>query len=346
MSFKTQITDLAGSVGSITDATLQQWAVDGCYDVLNKLKAINPMEFAIQSDAYSGPMTVGLNNIREFIGAERNGYACRPVHHNQKRLVDPNDAIGSNSIYKATADDPVFYILNSTAVIKPNPTSTEQGYYSYIPEYSVSISGTEIDNFPNQYREHVVLYTATKTVQSLMNAMQTNTDITTTLTATNTEIDSAVSAIDKFRASGDDPALFGDETQYTTGTGLARVKDALDNAQYIIDNGASSPTSDASYDAGSFLADEDLELLQGALSMAATEMQRAQIHISAWDTVSKTLQAEIQSNLSAGQAYLAELNGRLQFDQQKYTWYKDTLRNLTQQYYSKFPSQGAQQGGQ
>ena len=83
MSFKTQITDLAGSVGSITDATLQQWAVDGCYDVLNKLKAINPMEFAIQSDAYSGPMTVGLNNIREFIGAERNGYACRPVHHNQ-----------------------------------------------------------------------------------------------------------------------------------------------------------------------------------------------------------------------------------------------------------------------
>ena len=53
MSFKTQITDLAGSVGSITDATLQQWAVDGCYDVLNKLKAINPMEFAIQSDAYS-----------------------------------------------------------------------------------------------------------------------------------------------------------------------------------------------------------------------------------------------------------------------------------------------------
>lgn len=70
--------------------------------------------------------------------------------------------------------------------------------------------------------------------------------------------------------------------------------------------------------------------------MAATEMQRAQIHISAWDTVSKTLQAEIQSNLSAGQAYLAELNGRLQYDQQKYTWYKDTLLNLTQQYYSKF----------
>ena len=75
-------------------------------------------------------------------------------------------------------------------------------------------------------------------------------------------------------------------------------------------------------------------------------MQRAQVHIAEWDTVSRTLQAEIQGKLSLIQGYVGEITARLQYDQQKYTWYKDTLVTLTQQYYSKFPSQGAQQGGQ
>ena len=42
-------------------------------------------------------------------------------------------------------------------------------------------------------------------------------------------------ALDKFRADASDPALFGDETQYTTGVGMTRVENALNKAQALID---------------------------------------------------------------------------------------------------------------
>ena len=112
-------------------------------------------------------------------------------------------------------------------------------------------------------------------------------DFATALTAMNT-------AVDKFRADADDPALLGDETQYLTGVGLAHVKDALDNARTIIDDGANSPTGNAAGDAATYLyTDEDTELLQGALGIAASEIQRAQAHIAEWNSTVQTLQTEI-----------------------------------------------------
>ena len=125
-------------------------------------------------------------------------------------------------------------------------------------------------------------------------------DIETALDAINT-------AVDKFRADNDDPALFGDQTQYETGIGMTHVKDALDNARTIIDDGASSPTGDALGDAATYLfADEDTELLQGALGIAGTEIQRAQAHIQEWTTVVQTLQAEING-------FAAEVQSRAAF---------------------------------
>ena len=47
ISFKDRIIDLAGSLGSADDNAIQQWIIDGCYDVMDKVGTGE--EFAIKS---------------------------------------------------------------------------------------------------------------------------------------------------------------------------------------------------------------------------------------------------------------------------------------------------------
>ena len=113
--------------------------------------------------------------------------------------------------------------------------------------------------------------------------------------AINTALNGMATAVAKFRADASDPALFGDDSTYNTSSSeMTRVKDALDNAKNIIDDGANSPTGDAAGDAGSYLfTEEDTELLQGALGIASSEIQRAQAHIAEWNATVQALSSEI-----------------------------------------------------
>lgn len=108
-----------------------------------------------------------------------------------------------------------------------------------------------------------------------------------------TALDAINTAVDHFRGTSD-PALFGDENQYTSGMGMTHVQDALTNAKTIIDDGANSPTGNASGDAATYLyTEEDTELLNGALGIAQSEISRAQAHIAEWSASVQALQAEI-----------------------------------------------------
>jgi len=161
------------------------------------------------------------------------------------------------------------------------------------------------------------------------------------------QITSAEAAYDKFRADGGDPALFGDETQYLTGVGLAHVKDALDNARTIIDDGANSPTGNASGDAATYLyTEEDTELLQGALGIANSEIQRANAHISDWNAAVQSLNAEgqgflatsqgfgteIQSKLGVANSYIAEIKSRLSNVQPKVSEYQAKVQDALHEF--------------
>ena len=123
----------------------------------------------------------------------------------------------------------------------------------------------------------------------------------------NTALAALNTAVDSFRDTSIDPVVFGDEDVYETGQGLTKVKDALENAQKIIDDGANSPTGSASADAGSYLGtEEDTELLNGALSIASTEQNRARIHIEEFATSINALQSELNG-------FATEVNARATF---------------------------------
>ena len=148
--------------------------------------------------------------------------------------------------------------LTVTAVPPDVPllASTSLSFSQAAPTYTsptTTISGTAwATAYPDQYSAITTAWTAA------------NAEIDECLTIADDmheQITSAEASYDKFQADGGDPALFGDETQYLTGVGLAHVKDALDNARTIIDDGANSPTGNSAGDAATYLyTEEDTEL--------------------------------------------------------------------------------------
>ncbi len=312
--------------------------------------------------------------------------------------------------YYGTVTDPVYWIDGNTSdaatlYVKPTPTANQTSVVHHISYPTVAFNSTTIVNFPDEAEYLVVLYAATKACLYQMNTFQTSTAIDTTaldaatskigLASTEvgdalTEINEAISLTDgsssaiktaidamatanaKFRADGSDPALFGDEEWYVTGssTGMTKVKAAMDKAIAYIDGNSFS----ANYDLEATLGDVDAELTNEDIELAGGRMQQAQVqmnavstqlsiaqsHIQEWQASVQTLVSEVnafaseagsrygwinskavvwQGELSAAQGYMATANGyiaetnaRMGRANQKYTWYDAQYAKLSAEY--------------
>ena len=74
---------------------------------------------------------------------------------------------------------------------------------------------------------------------------------------------------------------------------------------------ANKPAS--GYDAHDLLQAEDIELLQGNLSIVGVELQRAQMHLSEWTSIGDMRVKEINASLAEAQAYGSEIQARLAY---------------------------------
>jgi len=154
-------------------------------------------------------------------------------------------------------------------------------------------------------------------------------------------VDAMKTANAKFRADGGDPALFGDESTYTTGnSAMTSVKTYVDRAISYINGDFPA----AAYDLAANLADVDAELtsedielasarvqqVQTTLNATQADLQIAQMYITEWNTMVQTLVAEVnafsteasarygwmstkavvwQGELAAAQGYMATAGG-------------------------------------
>ena len=339
------------------------------------------------------------------LSADSGGYylPCRQVPAMYGDLT--ND---SGSIHYATGSDPAYWITSnslgiSTLFVKPTTTAAQPANVYRIAYPSVAYSESVIANFPNEAEYLVTLYAACKVLQNAMGAMNSVTAIdTTAFAAIKADLDECLTIADDIHtevglakviaaelktqtANSDNMETACDaintalariatynwedeDTFHTTSSQLTRVKDALDNAQKIIDDGANSPTGDALFDAGTYLGDEeDVELVQGAIAIASSELQRAQAHIAEWSTIidsaskeangfAAEVQAraafsgakaqaiagyiqtaqgyagEIQSKIGISTGYLQEAKIRMEREMQKYQWYQSQQAMLKQDY--------------
>ena len=164
--FDQRIENLAGVIHSDVEA-VKQWLVDGCYDVVRKIKQLSPdgvHQFVTVSSEITSGTAPNLDEVKEIISVTRGDYECRKMPYRFRREISDDD-----SIYAAQVTDPAYLIWNGELIIKPLPASgaSHAAYYFYIPDYLVQnySSGTSaIDDFPSDFYEHICTYAAIEVI--------------------------------------------------------------------------------------------------------------------------------------------------------------------------------------
>ena len=304
-NFDAQITDLVG--GTIDQTACDQWMEDGVRELINVFPS-NLKEMCYTKNTFT---SAAAGSEAETIASQHLGnvfagsYVCRRIGG-----IDKYKASDSGDVMYATSTDPAYYVEGGKLNILPASSS---GVYYLIPDPSIDADAVSaISNFPNEAEHLVVLYAAARQLLQYQSTMSSswNEDITTALTAINTAID----RINTYNWSDSD-------TFDTAASQLTRVKNALNNAENLINGNQPSSTTDA-FGAQS---NEDTEIVASALSIASTELSRASVHLNEWSTIAGVALQESSS-------FLAEAGARLQQDITKYQWYRDQYAKLSVEY--------------
>ena len=373
-NFDTQIQALAGTA---TQTEMDDWAADGVKEIINILPPKLKQKCATYSllNADNGT-TLDLDSIGNVLYVTRenanSGYyiGCREI---SPLLAD--SANDSSSLNYATATDPVYWTESNssdiaTLFVKPTPTNNQpaKAYHITYPTVDVSSVST-IANFPDEAEYLVVLYAAIKVLHNKMNELDSNNDITTALTAVNTELDETQSICDLINTQVDSAVSELSETAtnvdsgidtavaaITTALGRVNTAVALANTEFDLVN-AEVDLANAQVD------DEDIELAQGYLATAqgytgagnnyigeaqaslseaqgyvnevnarGTHVQSQLAVVSGYINAAQGYASEIQSKIGISQGYIAEANTRMAQDNQKYQWYQAQQAKLQQDY--------------
>ena len=269
------------------------------------------------SDGVMITMPTGTDSI---LDVSRNGFSADEVPYNMKGFI-ANDA----SLHLATSTYPKYYLNDtnsgegSKVIVKPIPTDSETAVILYV-DY------TKIDD-DCDLRSVVIYRAASSEFSKLASGM--NAGVTTALTYLKASVDQAETAADRFEASND-ASIFGDPATYdATNSQLVRVKEAVDKVQLLIET--NKPAS--GYDAYDLLQAEDIELLNGNLSIVKTELERAQVHLSEWVAIGDMRVKQITAALNEAQGYAGEVTARIgqqqvyiTESQKYYNWAKQELQ--------------------
>ena len=365
MAFDTQITDLVG--GTIDQAACDQWAADACKEIIHQL----PEKLKVKCSTISiinatNGTTLDLDGKGDILNvtrlsADSGGYykPCREIPSKYGDLA--NDSTDLN--YYATASDPVYYITSNssgavTLFVKPTTTDAQPANAYHITYPSVDVSGVStIANFPDEAEHLVVLYVASRQLLQYQSTMSSsfNSDITTALTATNTELDETQAICDLMNTQIDSAVTQLGEAATQVDSGIDTALSAITTAAGRINTAVG--LANAEFDlANPKVDDEDIELAQGYLatgsaylneaassaseaSAYASEVNARISQVSGYSNViggyisaASGYASELSSKIAIATGYINEANARLQQDVTKYQWYGDQYAKLSAEY--------------
>ena len=168
--FKTQIQDIIGDFDD--DVAINQFLTDGAKELINMMPRDLKEKCTTETTLNNSATTMDMDGVGEILYVNRlsadsggSRIPCRRVASMYGELS--ND---SNSLYKASETDPVYWILSSgdTSILNviPAPTANQTAivYHVAYP----SIVGSDISviaNFPDELEYLVVLYAAIKIIE-------------------------------------------------------------------------------------------------------------------------------------------------------------------------------------
>ena len=177
-----------------TQTELTQFLSDGAIEIINfmppALKQFCATEDTFTSTAV-GSEAETLDSAQVLSVTRNDGTIDQPC-----RLIPPSlrgRVSDSDDMNAATTTDPVYYIYNGKINALPASGSCK---YLEVNNPTVAYSDSAISNFPDEYEYLVPLYASIKSLQNVLGDRSSNADITTALTAINTELDETLSIAD------------------------------------------------------------------------------------------------------------------------------------------------------
>ena len=171
MAFDTQILDLVNSTFSDQTA-MDGWAADGAKEIINMMPLELKQKCTTETTLNHSATTMDMDGVGEILYVNRlsadsggSRIPCRQVPSMYGELS--ND---SNSLYKASVTDPVYWILSSgdTSILNviPTPTANQTAIVYHVAYPSIVGSYVSvIANFPDELEYLVVLYAAIKIIE-------------------------------------------------------------------------------------------------------------------------------------------------------------------------------------
>ena len=351
-TFQEQVEGLTGlSIGtSPTTGELTQFLTDGAKEIINQMpKHLLPLCSAEQSFTSGSPDTL---NTGKILNVFRNDgdikQPCRQIDSSYKgRVLDSDD------MDYASVTDPVYYIENNTIDVIPVSGAVT---YSEVQYSSVAHNSSAISSFPDEAEYLVPLYASVKSLQNALSAKSGNSDITTALTAINTELDEATSICDLINTQVDSAlSQAGGYEGIADGQSITSVSTLMNSAADKITTAIelantqfdSAVTANTAEDIE--LASSNVNAGNGFLSEAqsrATEVQSylnelngrvkyLETYGSVIDNYMKVAQGystELQSKLAIAQGYGNEVASRLNVISTEYSWMEKQQAKLQADY--------------
>ena len=168
--FKTQIQDIIGDFDD--DVAINQFLTDGAKELINMMPPLLKEKCTSETTLNNSETTMDMDGVGEILYVNRlsadsggSRIPCRKVPSMYGELS--ND---SNSLYKASATDPVYWILSSSDAtilnVIPTPTANQTAIVYHVAYPSITGSDDSvIANFPDELEYLVVLYASIKIVE-------------------------------------------------------------------------------------------------------------------------------------------------------------------------------------
>ena len=148
--------------------------------------------------------------------------------------------------------------------------------------------------------------------ETVLGANPSSSDINTAIGLVKTAVDQAATAAGKF-LTVDSDSVFGDEDTFETATSsITGARNALVKAQSLIDEGTIGGDTEPE-SAQYWLNDEDTEMVNATISVARTEISRAEAEVAHWISVGDMRVKEVQVALQEADGYAKEVQARLSY---------------------------------
>ncbi len=282
--FKTRIDDLTG-FGSTDDVAIADWLIAGAREIIDVLP-MSKLDRMSEIQEFTSFQGVEDSKILHVLRKDENNsnvlMPCREIHASQS-----GRAADSNYMEFATSSDPVYYLENKRLYTLPASASSNDSKLVKINEdFTIVATDSTIDNFPKEATNAVVLYASRNALMRLMNAKHGNADITTGLTAINTEMDETQAVADLINTQVDaaitEIAEMAINVDANVDTALAAMNTAADKINTAI--GLANTEFDKS-NALLSLGESDTELdVNTALTAINTELDELQALADKIDT--------------------------------------------------------------